>query len=470
MIRSLRLRTVGGGATLSRPPVSDATIIAAVAGFALITGAMAVRSIQAASALVLLVLTLAVYVQSRRTGLVLLWSLWLLAPALRRILALTGETQVADPLALLPFIATGMLALVELRRSTLSPPARAVLAMATLGFLIGAPAGMLADPLAFGFGLTAYLAAVSAFALGWADRREGADLSLVRACTYLLPPLALYGIFQYFLPLTAWDMTWVETVDLGSIGSPQEGHIRIFSTLNSPGTFGLVLAIGIILGFAVKRRPAVGFLATAILAVALALTFVRSAWLAIVLGILVFAAAARGRGAGRLVGVIAICLVGLIVIGGSNPTTRAFTQRVTSLGDLSKDESAQERLAFTSQLLPTAVGQPLGAGVGQAGLSVRLEEGGESESLTTTDNGYLALIYQVGPVGFLLVVLAMGLSLRAAIRALSRAEGDERQLAAAVLAALVTLFVAQAAGDMLYGISGAIFWYLAGVAFAAQRS
>lgn len=455
---------------LGRQPFGDATIVVAVAGLALVTGVIAVRSVQAASALVLLLLTLAIYVQSRRAGMILLWSLWLLAPALRRVLALTGETQVADPLALLPFIATGMLALVELRRSTLSPPARAVLAMATLGFLIGAPAGLLADPLAFGFGLTAYLAAVAAFALGWADRSEGTDLSLVRACAYLLPPLALYGILQYFLPLTSWDTNWVETVDLGSIGSPQEGHIRIFSTLNSPGTFGLVVAVGILLGFAAKRRPAVGFASTTILLVALALTFVRSAWLAIVLGFLVFAMAARGRGAGRLVGVIAICLVGLIVIGGSNPTTRAFTQRVTSLGDLSKDESAQERLAFTSQLLPTAVGQPLGAGVGQAGLSVRLEEGGESESLTTTDNGYLALLYQVGPIGFLLVVVAMGLSARAAIRGLGRAEGEERQLAAAVLAALVTLLVAQAAGDMLYGISGAIFWYLAGTAFAAQRA
>jgi putative inorganic carbon (hco3(-)) transporter len=468
-MRSPSLRTAGGGVAVARPQVGDAATVAGVIAIAVLAGAIAVRSVQAAAALALLVLLVAVYVQSRRIGLIALWSVWLISPALRRILALSGETQLADPLALLPFVATGALALIELRRSTLSPAARTTLGLATLGFLIGAPAGMLADPLAFGFGLTAYLAAVSAFALGWGDGREGGELTLVRSLAYLLPPLAIYGILQYFLPLTAWDSSWIASVDLGSIGSPQEGHIRIFSTLNSPGTFGLVLAVGVVLGFAVRRRPGIGFLSTAILLVALALTFVRSAWLALVLGALVFAASVRGRSAGRLVGIIAICLIGLIVVGGSNPTTRAFTQRVTSLGDLSKDESAQERLAFTSQLLPTAVGQPLGAGVGQAGLSVRLEEGGESESLTTTDNGYLALLYQVGPLGFLLVVLAMGMSVRAAIRALSRAKDDERQRAGAVLAALVTLLVAQAAGDMLYGISGAIFWYLAGVSFAAQR-
>jgi len=103
---------------------------------------------------------------------------------------------------------------------------------------------------------------------------------------------------------------------------------------------------------------------------------------------------------------------------------------------------------------------------------VRLEEGGsESESLTTTDNGYLALLYQVGLAGFLLVALAMIASVRAAMRALAAEAfgGPGRPAAAAVLAALVTLLVAEAAGDMLYGISGAIFWYLAGLAFARTR-
>lgn len=460
------------GLALSRSRLEDAAIAAGIAAIAVLGGAFAVRSLQAAAALALLVLLLAVYSHSRRFGLIGLWSVWLLSPLLRRVLALAGDTPLADPLALLPFVATGMLAVLELRRSTLSREARTTLGLATLGFLIGAPMGMLADPLAFGFGITAYLAAVSAFALGWGDGREGGRLTLVEVLAYGLPLLAVYGILQYFLPLTDWDSTWVESVDLGSIGSPQEGHVRIFSTLNSPGTFGLVLAVGIVLGFGLRRRGAVGLLSTITLIVALALTFVRSAWLALTLGALVFAAAARGRGAGRLVGIIAICLVGLIVVGGSNPTTRAFTQRVTSLGDLEKDESAQARFAFTSQLLPTAVGQPLGAGVGQAGLSVRLDEGSsEGESLMTTDNGYLALLYQVGLLGFLLVALAMAMSVRAAIRALadSAAGSARRQMNAAILAGLVTLLVAQAAGDMLYGISGAIFWYLAGAAFARTR-
>lgn len=467
-MRLPRQLLTGGDRTVAvgPPRFSDAAIVAAVALIAVVGGAFAVRSLQAATALALFVLLIAVYGQSRRAGLMGLWTLWLLAPALRRVLALAGEAPAADPLALLPFVATGALALIELRRSTMSRPARTTLVFAALGFLIGAPMGLLADPTAFTFGLLAYLSGLFAFALGWGDGREGKQLTLTQVLVVALPPLALYGVLQYFFPLPVWDSGWIETADLASIGSPQEGHIRVFSTLNSPGTFGLVLAIGILLSLGVRRRAAAA--TTALAVVALALTFVRSAWLSLALGVLVFAAAARGRAAGKIVGVIAVCLIALIVVGGSNPTTKAFTERVTSLGELSKDDSAQDRLAFSSQLLPTAVSQPLGAGVGQAGLSVRLDEGSSSDSVESTDNGYLALVYQLGLVGFLLVTGAMIRSVIAAIRALGSERWLSPQAGAAVLAALVALVVSQAAGDVLYGITGAIFWYLAGVAFANE--
>ncbi|HSS05084.1 MAG TPA: O-antigen ligase family protein [Solirubrobacterales bacterium] len=468
----LRTRQISGPPRLDsgRLPLRDVAIAAGIAAIAVVGGAFAVRSLQAAVALALLVLIAAIYSRSRRAGLISLWTLWLLAPALRRMLALAVETPSADPLALLPFIATAGIALVELRRTSMSRPARIAISLATLGFLIGAPAGLAADPLAFGFGLTAYLAGVSALVLGWGDRREGGTLSLVKVLAIGLPPIAVYGVLQYLIPLTSWDSNWVETVDLASIGAPQEGHIRIFATLNSPGTLGLVLAVAIVLGLGLRRRGSITLLATLPLIAALALTFVRSAWLALVLGVIVYAASVRGRTAGKLVAVIAICLAALIVAGGSNPTTRAFTQRITSFGDLGQDESAQDRLKFTQELLPTATSRPIGAGVGQAGLAARLEEGNGQDSLTTTDNGYLALLYQVGPFGFLLVAIAMGMSAVAAVRALGDSEDEASRMEnASILAALVVLLVAQAGGDMLYGISGAIFWYLAGVAFASRR-
>jgi putative inorganic carbon (HCO3(-)) transporter len=382
------------------------------------------------------------------------------------MLDLVVEAPAADPLSLLPFVGTGLLALLEMRRARLGTAAGRTLGLAAFGFLLGVPHGLVSDPIAFGFGSAAYAAGLSALVLGWVDAQErGGALSLPRVLAVTAVPIAAYGIVQYFLPLTAWDSNWVETAGLGSIGAPQEDKIRVFSTLNSPGTLAAVLALAILFALPERGRPLLRTAVLSVLTFALALTFVRSIWLSLVVALLVYAAAARGRAAGKIVAVVAMFLVLVLVVGGSHPTTRAFTERVTSLGDLEGDVSAQERLQFTEELLPTALQQPLGAGIGQAGLALRLEESSDSASLTNTDNGYLALLYQLGPPGFLLVLIAMGAGAAAALRS-ARRPGEGRPERCAVLAALVMLLIAESSSDALFGITGAVFWYLAGAAFA----
>ncbi len=442
-------------------------ILGAVAMLAVVAGALAVRYTQVSVTLALLVLLLAIRVQSRPAGLLTLWTYWLLAPFLRRILDLSVATQGADPLSLLPFLGTAMLAIIELRENRLDRRARTILALAAIGFLIGVPTGLAADPAAASFAAVAYLAGLSAFVLGWGDGVRSADgKTLLRALAVALVPLSIYGAAQYFFPLTSWDANWVETAPLSSIGAPQEGHIRVFATLNSPFTFAIVLATGILLGLGVRRRawPAVAL--TLPVVIALALTFVRSAWLALVVGILVFALSARGKAGGRIVAIMAICLVGLVVVGDSNPTTSAFTQRVTSLGSPGEDESARERLETTERLLPASLREPLGGGLGQAGLAVRLEESG-GQKLETVDDGYVSLLFQSGPFGFLLVVGALIASVVAAVQALGPPGSSGRQARAALLAALIMLLVATATADVFFGLPGAILWYVCGLAVAS---
>ena len=425
----------GGQLSTGLPGTSDAATAAAIAAVAVISGALAVRSMQAATSLALLVMLLRSTGSRRRAGLVGLWTIWLLAPGLRRVLALAEGTPGADPLALLPFVATGVLALIELRRSTMTRSARITVQVAAAGFLIGAPMGLFGDPQAFGFAMVAYLAGLSAFVLGWGDGREG-GLTLVRVLVVALPPLAVYGILQYFFPLPAWDSSWLDTVNLGSIGAPEADHIRVFSTLNSPGTFGLVLAIGILLGLGARRPASAIVPTTAILVLALALTFVRSAWLSLALGLIVFVAASRGRTAGKVVGVIAVCLVALTVVGGSNPTTKAFTQRVTSLGELNEDVSAQDRLRSSSRTAADRDRAAAGRGRRQGG-ACGAPGGQRKQRLrskpSTTDTWQFST--RSAWSGFLLIVTAMGRSVFAATRAL-RTPGSRipRGAIAAVLA------------------------------------
>jgi putative inorganic carbon (HCO3(-)) transporter len=434
------------------------------------------KSPQAGVAFVLFVAIIAAYTESRRMGLALMWSVWLLAPLIRRVLALSSGTPAADPLSLLPFVITAAVALLELRRSAMNQEARSTLLIAGAGFLIGAPMGLLNDPTSLMYGLLSYISGVAAIVIGWSDGRERAasdgsvEPTLLTGLKWLMPPLAIYGILQYFLTLTSWDSNWIETVQLASIGSPQEGHIRIFSTLNSPGTFALVVAVALVLGFGMKRGVLFAWASNLLLVVALALTYVRSAWLALVVGVIVFAAAARGKSAKRLVLFIGVFVLLTVTVGSANPTTRAFTERITTFGHLGNDESTQARLSLTSEL-PHLISQPLGSGLGAAGQSKRLSEGaGGKEEGVATDNGYLAQLDELGPVGFLLVLFAMIRAAAAALRGVGVARAPNRALAAAALATIMALLLAHAGGDILYGITGVFFWYLAGLAMALANS
>ena len=449
--------------TISRSNLASAPLVAFAA---LIAGAMAVKSTQLAIAGTLLLLLFAVRTESRSAGLATLWVYWLFIPMIRRVVDLLSSAPAADPLSLLPFVATAMLALMELRENRLSRRARTILAVAALGFLVGVPVGLTIDPAAMTFAAIAYLAGLSAFVLGWGDEvRPAFGSTLEQVLKVALVPMALYGIAQYFFPLTSWDDNWVTSTDLGSIEAPQEGHIRVFSTLNSPFTFAIVIAIGILFAVAMRRRFGAKALYLLPLAVALALTFVRSAWLSLVLGLIVYAAAAKGRAAGKTVAIVLVCLAGVVVVGSSNPTTKAFTDRLTSLGD-PNDISTKERLETTSRLLPQSVGQPLGAGLGQAGLAANLNESSES-GVVDVDNGYVALLYQCGVLAFLAVIWAILVSVGAAIRSLGRAPPGDRPYRAAILAILVMLLVAEASADVLFGIPGVIFWYLGGLSVAS---
>ncbi|MDX6622087.1 MAG: hypothetical protein QOE75_19 [Solirubrobacterales bacterium] len=447
---------------LSRHTYTSAPLIAFAA---LLAGALTVKMPQVALAGTLLVLLFAVRNESRSGGLTLLWIYWLLLPMVRRILDEMTSSGGPDPLSLLPFVGTALLAVMELRENRLSARARRVLLAATAAFVIGVPMGLAADPTALIFAVVAYMAGLSAFVVGYGDQvRPSSGSTLERALIIALIPLALYGIAQYFYPLTSWDQHWVSVADIASVESPQEGHIRSFSSLNSPFTFAITLTVGLLFALSWRRR----FLLTALyvlpLIVALALTFVRSAWLSLVVGLIVYAAAGRGKAAGRTVAIILVCLAGLMVVGSSNPTTKAFTDRITSLGD-SEDRSANERLETTNRLLPQSISQPLGAGLGQAGLAAGLSESGEGK-VVEVDNGYLAILYQSGPLAFIFLLFAIGICVGAAIKMLGRAPPEDRQYRAVVVAILVALLLAEASADVLFGLPGVIFWYLGGVSVA----
>jgi O-antigen ligase len=278
--------------------------------------------------------------------------------------------------------------------------------------------------------------------------------------------IAVYGIFQYFFPLTSWDQNWLGSVTFGSIGAPEQGHIRIFATLNSPATLAAILAFGILSVVSSDKARALRPLLIGVFAFALALTFVRAVWLAFVVALLVYAASAGVRRPARVVAIVAVLVAASIAAGGSNSTAAAFVSRLTTLGSLGQDTSANARLQTANEVTPQILGHPLGEGLGRAGVASRLAGAQPGATNLDLDNGYLALGLQVGVIGLLLILAAAAWAISLAARAARLARGSPTS--SLCLSILLFGVVMHLSGDALYGVVGAVFWYVAGFATAAN--
>jgi hypothetical protein len=424
-----------------------------------VVGVATAVSFQAGLTVVSIALVAAASIRSRRLGLAALWTLWFLAPFLRRVLDLTETTNGPDLLAIAPFVATGIVGLIEYTRRPLSGRAWVVPAVATGGFLIGVPQGF-GDTAPLAFGLGTYVAGLAGFFIGYSeDLQAGQPLDLERLLLLLVPLVALYAIYQSLFPLPAWDDHWLKTVDIAPFGSKENGNFRTFGTLNAPGALGAVLAVFGALCLAGRRITPYVVIVAAIGMAGMALTYVRSAWLALVFAMLLTAVLGRGRYIGRVLGLATLVLALILALGPHSTIGAQVVQRATTLGELGTDTSAQARLDTTSKVLPVAIRAPIGAGLGAVGQARKLSA--VPDKFTFPDNGYLAILYQTGPLGFLMIVGSLvGVAVWSMTGPLA---ARWRSLRLTALIALGTLLFLEVGADVLYGVTAPMAWYFAGV-------
>jgi putative inorganic carbon (HCO3(-)) transporter len=425
------------------------------------TAVLTMRSLQYGCSAAIVILVVGLYLRDRRLGLAAAWLLWLIAPFLRRLLYLDEPIGSADPLALVPYIAIGAVILLEYQQVELSRRSRRMLLVIAGGYLIGLPTGLIAPDSAV-FALFSYLTAAACFVIGYREADLNLPPSWIPVLRVVVPVLAIYGIRQYFLDLPQWDRTWLEVSGLKSAGAGESGRVRIWSTLNSPGSFALILGLTAV-AFAGGRRLTPLRLGGVLLVLgALALTYVRSAWVGLVLAIFAIVLVTRFAALKQIAPIVLILVVlGPVVFGGS--TGAALTDRIGTFGALNSDDSAQARTATPTALLPVAASSPLGIGLGRAGEASRLSSQG---GFRNTDNGYLSLMFQVGPIGFLLVLSVAYIGVRTAWQNAWRAPTGTDVV---TLGVLVFIVITMFAGDQLYGIGGMIFWAACGFAVRRQE-
>jgi putative inorganic carbon (hco3(-)) transporter len=443
---------------------SDVWWLALVGGLcALVLAWLVTFSVQGAWAFVLVVTVIALHQYDRRYGIAAMFALWLVGPMLRRLfLLMTGPVD-NDPLSLAPFIATAAIAGLEFAGTHVPWSVRRVMVLAAGGFAVGLPLGLVNSPEGAMYASLAYLAGVCGAVLGYDERLSLRESNLRRVLLYAMIPIAAYAIAQRLLPLPPWDREWLDAFEFTSIGGI-DTPIRVYGSLNGPGTLAPLLGLALLCCLTVRRHSKTVILSAALLTVALSLTFVRSAWMALIVAGIAHVIASRGRSARLVLGSAAVIAVASVALAPVSPTASDVVSRFSTIGQPSSDASAEARRTSFEALLPVALAAPLGHGLGSAGEATRLH--GETD-LRAVDNGYMSLLYQVGPVGFILVMAALALVVRSAWSgARARAPGQELRLL--LFAMLVYLLVMMTSGDVFYGPSGVILWFIGGQVLAYE--
>lgn len=365
----------------------------------------------------------------------------LAAPALAALVCLPlllKRLQVWRLRSSLPFLLAGAASLYGLGAGLICLPKRALLISALSWF----------SPLVFGFFV------FSELVIGKRNRDHIEYLQRTFCWGALL--MGAYGIYQY-VAAPAWDALWMNSAGIGSIGSAEPFEIRVFSTMNAPATLGYTLAGALLLLF---RRGVLPTLALGLGVVALLLSNLRAAWVAVAIALILLAIRER-RYIGKLVAasvLIAVCITAITTIA---PIRDALQSRFHSFTNLEDDTSYQDRSSGYEEMIPYVEQDPLGMGLGTMDTLFQ-----DKTSLGSRDSGLWEILLSLGWVGGPVYFLGLG---TLAWNAWKRWEGKTpvETVAACVSIGLICQL---GLGSVMLGVTGIEIWSFGALAMARMAT
>lgn len=390
-----------------------------------------------------------------------MWWLWFVTPEIRRLVDYQIGFQPVDPIMLTPYLVTGLAfftvlkSLPALRRKTLFP-----MALVVLGVLYAYIVGLVtAGIMPATYGLLNWLLPVL-FGLHMAIRWQ--DYLRVRRTlfhTFVWGTLVMggYGLIQYVHPLP-WDTYWMTASKLLSIGRPEPFHVRIFSTMNSPGPFAFELMGTLLMLFAgggFWRIPAAVFGYLAFL-----LSIVRAAWGGWFIGLVYILSRLKPVHLLRyLMGILVIIILAMPMLL-YKPVYERLEARFNSIENVKQNASYQARVKFYGEFFLKAFETPLGSGIGSTGTAARLSQKGH---VVNFDSGVMEIPYVLGWAGGTLFFLGTIWTL---IYILSSEWAKKDPFIAISSGISLAVFSTLIFVDTLIGSTGMLFWAFAGTAIA----
>lgn len=390
-------------------------------------------------------------------------SLWFYTPLVRRVLDLQHGFTATNLALAAPVLASTVALLTVLRfarelKGVLFAPALLVIAAVTYGFLVGA----LRNGVVPAF--YAYLTWLSPAMIGlhtalhWRRYPEFRD-TFLRTLAWGIGPAALYGIVQ-FVVMPPWDAYWMISTDLQSIGDPVPYSVRVFGSMTMPGTFAVVMEVGLLLLLSANVR---GRLPSLVLGfIGLLLSRIRTAWLGFVFGlVLQFVTQPVRRLPRNWITIAVMALLSLPVI--TIPRIReGITDRLSSITAGNDDSSVRSRVMVARAGYALVLDYAEGAGLGATGSAVTARAKG---GIRNFENGLLEVFYLFGWPGGLLFFLGM---IGIVLQGMRLADARFDQFANAVRSGAAALLASLLISEIFTGAAGTLFWVLIGFGVSAH--
>ena len=381
------------------------------------------------------------------------WWVFFLTPFIRRLSDFRSGFTEPSPVLLAPLL-VAMITIVTFYRNSPKAYKQGGLPfiLSAIGVFYGFLVGMIngspvpaiislmawAGPILFGFHLF----------INWRDYPSYRD-NIQRTFLWGVLVTASYGVYQY-LVAPEWDCFWlIETKLFTSMGNPEPLGLRVWSTMNAPLQFGVVMLGGNILLFIGQGNLRIPSLAVGILSVLL--TSVRTVWVGFMVALITLLISLKGGVQIRLIAFILMIFVFIVPLSAVEPFSKVIQSRVSSLSNVQDDQSAKDRANLYGSVLNLALSEVIGKGNGNLG---------------PIDSGIIELLLTLGWMGSIPYISGILLSFYTLFQA-SKSKVDP--FASAARAILVGFLPMVAGSNVIAGISGMIFWGFMGVGMAAIK-
>ena len=382
----------------------------------------------------------------------LVWWIWFITPFVRRIIDYKLGYYTLDPVSMLtPFLVVLITVITFFRygRRLLNRtylPFLLVIAALVYAVFVGLARGVAPftlvvqllewmTPVLFGFHL----------AVLWHEYPRNRAV-VRRTFMWGVVVMGAYGILQYFV-VPPWDAMWMVGSKMTSIGHPEPFEIRVFSTLNAPGPFAMVMMAGLILLF--EGRGIAARFATVFGYGGYLLAVVRGSWIGWVIALLYLIWRIQGVLKMRLIAILGVGVVLLVPLLTLAPVAERLAERADTLTEIEEDGSFKARSRLYARVGELVLANPVGRGLGKY----------------TFDSGFITLFYVLGWPGTLLYLSGVILLLRDAFRC---TVANTDQFTVMVVSVVVAYFLLLVAANQFTGVKGCVVWGFLGMTVASR--